>query len=109
LIRRRSHFAAAAILVAICFANPAHGEPITVTGTPVALDSRDANRNKAGGLTYLGGLRLRSGARGFGGFSGLDVSPDGTRLIAVSDFGRRKDERLVYSKDGRLPASWRPA
>ena len=73
-----------------------------MTGTPVALDSRDANRNKAGGLTYLGGLRLRSGARGFGGFSGLDVSPDGTRLIAVSDFGRRKDERLVYSKDGRL-------
>jgi hypothetical protein len=102
LIRRRLHFAAAAVLAAIFFANPAHGEPITVTAEPVPLDSSDASRDKAGSLAYLGGLRLRSGARGFGGFSGLDVSPDGTRLIAVSDFGRRLDAHLVYSRDGRL-------
>ena len=74
---------------------PARAEPITVTASPVALDASDANRDKTGKLTHLGGLRLRFDAKGFGGFSGLDISPDGARLIAVSDFGRRLDTRLT--------------
>ncbi len=73
-----------------------------MTVNPVALDASDANRDKTGKLTYLGGLRLPFNAKGFGGFSGLDISRDDARLIAVSDFGRRLDARLTYAKDGRL-------
>ena len=72
-----------------------------MTAKPVPLDAGNADQDKAGGLTYLDGLRLRSDARGFGGFSGLDISADGAQLIAVSDFGRRLDARLGYS-GGRL-------
>ncbi|MBT3886188.1 MAG: esterase-like activity of phytase family protein [Rhodospirillaceae bacterium] len=89
---------AAAIIISI----PARAEPIAVTAKPVALDSSDASRDRTGNLTYLGGLRLRSDAKGFGGFSGLDISADGAEMIAVSDFGRRLDARLTYAKDGRL-------
>jgi hypothetical protein len=90
------------MVAALAISGPAQGEPIDVTTVPLALDSHDANRDKTGGLTYLGGLRLRSDAKGFGGFSGLDISADGSDMIAVSDFGRRLDARLSYAKDGRL-------
>lgn len=90
------------MLAALIFSQSAQAEPIAVSAKPVALDASDASRDKTGGLTYLGGLRLRSDAKGFGGFSGLDISPDGALLIAVSDFGRRLDARLLYAKDGRL-------
>lgn len=88
--------------MAIIISGPARAEPIAVSAKPMALDASDASRDKTGDLTYLGGLRLRSDAKGFGGFSGLDISTDGLSLIAVSDFGRRLDARLSYSKEGRL-------
>lgn len=99
MIRLLPRLAGAALAAALFISGPAQAEPIAITAKPVALDADDASRDKIGNLTYLGGLRLRSGAKGFGGFSGLDISSDGTRLIAVSDFGRRLDARLVYSKD----------
>lgn len=42
---------------------------------------------KAGKLVWLGGLRLSSSSSYFGGFSGLSISPDGTRIFAASDAG----------------------
>jgi len=57
----------------------------------------------------LGALRLLSalvvdgaGDPGFGGFSGLEVSPDGTRLWAIGDRGTLLTARLVYDDAGRL-------
>ncbi|MGI9407525.1 MAG: esterase-like activity of phytase family protein, partial [Hyphomicrobiaceae bacterium] len=55
--------------------------PITSFGT-----ARKPGR-AAGKLMWLGGLRLSSPSSYFGGFSGLTISPDGTRIFAASDAG----------------------
>lgn len=92
-------FAVAPGLIA---AAPAWAEPIDVTTSSVALDRRDAARQTLGPLTYLGGLRLRSPSRIFGGLSGLEVSEDGRRLLAISDRGFWFSADLVFGADGRL-------
>jgi hypothetical protein len=53
------------------------------------------------GLTFLGGLTLTSDHPDFGGFSGLEVSPDGKRFVSVSDGGNWFTGRFVY-ENGRL-------
>ncbi|MCH8112524.1 MAG: esterase-like activity of phytase family protein [Proteobacteria bacterium] len=92
-------FLAALGLLAVA---PAWAEPIDVTTSSVALDRRDAARQTLGPLTYLGGLRLRSTSRLFGGLSGLEVSEDGRRLLAISDRGFWFSADLVFGADGRL-------
>ncbi len=86
----------------IVAAAPAWAEPIEVTTSSVALDRRDATRQTLGPLTYLGGLRLRSSSRIFGGLSGLEISEDGRRLLAISDRGFWFSADLVFGADGRL-------
>ena len=61
-------------------------ETIIVEARPIrAFRPADPERHRFGALTFRSGLDLRSAARRFGGFSGLWRSPDGTRLVAVSD------------------------
>ena len=67
---------------------------------PLAPDDR--SRRRVGGLEYMGGLDLTSGEAAFGGFSGLDVADDGTRMTAVSDRGHWLSARLVHDADGML-------
>ncbi len=43
---------------------------------------------------YLGSYTWRMEAAGFGGFSGLELAPDGTGFTAISDRGLRIDGRL---------------
>jgi hypothetical protein len=50
----------------------------------------------------MGGLALRSTDPRFGGLSDLRVSPDGARLLAVSDCGSGLSAALTYGPDGRL-------
>jgi hypothetical protein len=52
-------------------------------------------------LTFLGGITLESGGKDFGGFSGLEVSRDGKRFLAVSDRGNWLSGKFVYT-DGKL-------
>ena len=40
-----------------------------------------------GSLRFLGGLILYANDKAFGGYSGIELSPDGTSLLAVSDAG----------------------
>jgi hypothetical protein len=49
---------------------------------------------------WIGGLELKSNADGFGGFSGLVVSPDGHRLTAVSDGGDWLTAKIDYAPSG---------
>lgn len=83
-------------------AAPARADPIDVTTSSVALDRRDATRQSLGPLTYLGGLRLRSPNRLFGGLSGVEVSEDGRSLLAISDRGFWFRADLMFGEDGRL-------
>jgi hypothetical protein len=98
------HFLTVSLLAVfgILAAAAAAADPIEVTTSAVALDRNDASRRSLGPLTYLGGLRLRSSDRRFGGLSGLEVSQDGQRLLAVSDKGFWFSADLVFAEDGRL-------
>jgi hypothetical protein len=68
----------------------------------VPLDPSDPGRVSVGSLRYMGGLSLRSADPRFGGLSDLRVSPDGARLLAVSDCGSGLTASLAYGPDGRL-------
>ena len=69
---------------------------------PVPLDASDPSRAAVGPLRYLGGLSLSSADPRFGGLSDLRVSPDGARLLAVSDCGYGLTASLSYDGGGRL-------
>ena len=74
--------------------------PLAVEAVPLNPD--DAMQVRAGALRYRGGIAVRSPDRRFGGFSGLSVSRDGTRLTAISDRGARFRARIGYDGAGRL-------
>jgi hypothetical protein len=77
-------------------------DEIKVRAFQVILSHEEPDRDQVGMLRFRGGLDLHSSDRRFGGLSGLDISPDGTRLIAVTDRGTWFTGHLTYSKDGQL-------
>ncbi|MCY4486325.1 MAG: esterase-like activity of phytase family protein [Deltaproteobacteria bacterium] len=83
----------------------------TVTAIPVALEPGNSSVTRVGRLTFLSGFELSSDNKRFGGLSGLTVSPDGTRLRAVSDRGYWVTAALTHDSEGRVVAldSWRDA
>ncbi len=66
---------------------PEESPLISLKATPVPLSHRDKAVTTVGRLTYLGGLHLSSPDKKFGGISGFVVSPDGEKLLGVSDQG----------------------
>jgi len=94
--------ATAVALVVALAAGGATSEPIELRTTSVSLDLADPARVTLGDLTYLGGLRLNSPHRDFGGWSGMWISPAGNRLVAVGDRGHWLTANIAFSADGRL-------
>jgi hypothetical protein len=64
-----------------------------------AFDARDPSRRQFGTLVFRGGLVLKSSHRQFGGLSALRMSPDGARLLALTDRGYWLHARMLY-RDG---------
>jgi len=66
-------------------------QPLSVTARPAVFNDETAERpgvgRRDGRLTWLGGVHLTSPDDRFGGWSGLTVSTDGERLLAISDAG----------------------
>ncbi len=75
--------------------------PVSVKSGRHILDSEDPGRTGFGRLIYLSGIVMRSDSPDFGGFSGLQVSADGARILAVSDKGQWLGAELVF-KNARL-------
>ncbi len=69
-----------------------------------AVGGPSAGASGNGALTYLAGFDL-SGADGLSGLSGLHVSEDGKRLVAVSDDGRLITGALAHTSNGGMK-SW---
>lgn len=90
---------AAALLAAL----PANAEDgaLTVRVTPVKSFTMFSQLVTFGGLEWRGGLELASDDRRFGGLSSLELTPDGTRLLSVSDEGFWFKADLLYT-DGHL-------
>ncbi len=69
--------------------------------TRIPLNGDDLAIDTLGDLGYLGGLKLTSKDKDFGGLSGLLISDDGNRFLSVSDKGSWVTGKLLY-RDGEL-------
>jgi hypothetical protein len=94
--------AVATTLHATFVASALAGEPIELSARSVPLHPEEPSVTSVGRLSYRGGIEITSPDKRFGGWSALMVSPDGDRLIAVSDVGRWLTARIRYAADGRL-------
>lgn len=75
---------------------------IIVHAEPVALYPGDLERTDLDRLTYRGGLVLTSPDPGFGGFSAIGLTEDGTGLVAISDRGQWLTAELVFDETGAV-------
>lgn len=76
-------------------------QALGIVARPFDFERSNPERRDFGRLEWRGGLILSSASPVFGGYSGLSVSADGERMLAVSDAGSWLSARLV-SKNGRL-------
>ncbi len=76
--------------------------PLDIATRRVVLDPEDPARTAVGALEFVGGLELRSDNADFGGLSGLEISPDGARLLAVTDRGHWIAARLIHDASAVL-------
>ncbi|HTP82476.1 MAG TPA: esterase-like activity of phytase family protein [Alphaproteobacteria bacterium] len=88
--------AAIVLVLGAALSSLAHADPITLTASPIALDSDHPEHVAVGHLVYRGGLVLQSGDARFGGWSDLHVSADGTSLLALSDHSFWFTAKLGY-------------
>ena len=79
-------------------------EKLALRYTPVPLHTEEPGRKQVGKLIYRGGIHVEPEKRHprFGEISGLLVSPDGRRLLAVQDFGWWLTAELLHDKKGNL-------
>ncbi|MHB1217909.1 MAG: esterase-like activity of phytase family protein [Alphaproteobacteria bacterium] len=98
----RHALCAAVLAVTMGVAGMAAADPVTVKTRPVPLDRSEPPSTKVGKLEYRGGIQLESPDKRFGGFSGLWVSPDGQRMLALGDVSDWLSARLVYGSAGEL-------
>jgi len=78
---------------------PAAALPLRTRAVP--LSEEDPSSGRLGPLAFLGGLALSAEDAGFGGLSGLLLSPDGA-LLAVTDRGSWFRARIVRDRGGML-------
>ncbi|MEO1039811.1 MAG: esterase-like activity of phytase family protein [Pseudomonadota bacterium] len=69
---------------------------------PVVLDPADPDRSEVGELVYRGGLVLSSDEERFGGISAIEISRDGSHILALSDRGAWFTFSLSHDQDARL-------
>lgn len=77
-------------------------ETVTVTTSSVPLNAANSDINQVGRLRYMGGIRLRSDAKIFGGLSGLDIVSRGGDFVAVSDRGYWLTGSFIDDENGFL-------
>ena len=75
---------------------------IPIDAEAVRLPFADEAHPVQGELLWRGGIKVSSSHQRFGGLSGLEISPDGRSLLAVTDKGLWFKGRLSYDKDGNL-------
>ena len=97
-------FAAALVplFLSAIFTATAMTDEISIRTFQVILSHEEPDRRQVGALRFHGGLDLHSKDGRFGGLSGLDISPDGRRLIAITDRGTWFTGRLTYDSAGQL-------
>ena len=96
------------LLIAACTGGP----PATPVGAqPVALDIRSQSvplkldqpdQKRLGRLIWRGGISMTANSANFGGWSDLQVAPDGRTLSSISDVGSWLTATVEYDGEGNL-------
>lgn len=73
---------------------------IRSTSIPFRLDDRQVDQ--VGKLRWRGGIAMTANSRNFGGWSDLQVNPDGRNLTAISDEGGWLTATIDYDGTGNL-------
>jgi hypothetical protein len=84
------------LLAAGCSAPPLPGDAVALSAHAVDLGPPEKTADGVGRLAFRGAVALSSPDLRFGGYSALQVSADGDRLIALSDKGHVLRARLRY-------------
>lgn len=91
----------AALALTACTERP--GGELAIETETVALFPGDPGRRDLGRLTYTGGIVVMPFEEtGFGGWSAIEITPDGERLLAISDTGAWLVADLLYDEAGAL-------
>ena len=77
------------------------GRPVAVAVEAAGFSRLTPWKTRFDKLEWRGGLELSSTDKDFGGWSGLEISQDGTRIVAVGDQGFWFTAKLNYT-DGSL-------
>lgn len=75
--------------------------PLVIEAKPLPLSYTEREATTLGPLRHRGTLRLTSPDGDFGGLSGIIVSPDGKRFLAITDSSHWLTGELIH-EDGRL-------
>jgi hypothetical protein len=86
-----------AAVLALLLAKPALAGTIEVQSSELSSFTILPQLTRFGPFEWRGGLELKSTDPGFGGFSSLALSQDGTKLLAVSDRGYWLKAKLEYA------------
>jgi len=81
---------------------PTRAAPITVLGARIPFYLDRPEEKRVDSLIYRGGLLLASPASGFGGWSDIAVSADGSEILAISDDAHWLRAHLTYDRGGDL-------
>lgn len=73
-----------------------HKRPLVIDARQVPFSTGPEATDSVGKLHHLGTLRLKSPDGHFGGLSGLIVSPDGRKFLAISDVSHWMTGELQY-------------
>jgi hypothetical protein len=91
------------VLALACAATTACAEeksrPLEIEAKPLPLSYTDREAKTLGRLVHRGTLKLTSPDKGFGGLSGLIVSPDGKRFLAITDSSAWLTGELTHDGD----------
>ncbi len=77
---------------------------VQATCTPIDSFERGSDSTRFGQLTFLGGCVLGTNSARFGGLSGVEVTDQGSRLVAITDRGVLVRANLVRDGAGRITA-----
>ena len=90
------------LALAACGEAPMEGGPVGVANTPVLLHPDDPDVRQVGRLQFEGGTELSSLHPAFGGWSGLEIHPDGERVLLLSDRGTWLSGELEFDENFQL-------
>ena len=96
------------LVTAACAAAPpqnpvgARELPLQIRSTSIPLKLDDPQARQVGKLKWRGGIVMTANMPNFGGWSDLQVSPDGKQLTSISDEGSWLSATIDYDQDGNL-------